>query len=76
MNRFYEMGRCLARRKFGSEHVVVTNDQTYQHMPDPAYINDAQAQGGAIDATWDAHDRRRHTQAIGPAVSPMAGGDG
>lgn len=76
MNVFYKAGRALAIQKLSGARVEVTNDQTYQRAAEPAFINDAQAQAGSIDATWDAHDRRRHTQAIGEAVHPLAGSDG
>jgi hypothetical protein len=73
---YYKLGCAAAIAKLGGVRVEVIRDETYQHSPDPAYINDAQAQGAAIDETWDAHDRRRHTQAIGQAVHPLAGDDG
>jgi len=37
MNRFYRLGQELARKKFSSERVMVTNDQTYQKPHDPLY---------------------------------------
>lgn len=82
-NIYYSAGQKYALHHIGlikksSAPVLVTDDQTFQYRPDPAFVGDPQARAAGIDATWDAHDRRFQTSIRAPAdiTSQLTGADG
>ena len=54
----YLKGVHAALAKLGGQRVDVTEDETYQYRPEPAYINDTRLRGRNIESSWDVHDRR------------------
>jgi hypothetical protein len=76
----YQLGKAAALHhlKLSAERVLVTNGQTYQYTPDPAFISDPMLRDASVESTWDAHDRRFETdiKAHGDNMSATTSADG